>query len=87
MINSNDKEYEKGAAPAGTNKNGQSDSLKEYLDKEPMTQVKPNAGEPTTLKGDPDGHQTTSEGRSRIRTEQASEEYQKKKHTKIENDS
>ncbi len=86
MVNTNDKGYEKGAA-AGTNKNRQSDSLKEYLDKESMTQVKINEGEPTTVKKDPDGHQTTSEGNTRIRTERASEEYQKKKHTKIENDS
>ena len=85
MINSNDKEYEEGAA--GTNKNRQRDSLKEYLDKEPMTRVKIDAGEPTTIKGDPDDFQITSEGQTRISTERASEEYQKWKHIKIENDS
>ena len=84
-MSSNDKGYEEG--DTGTNKNRQSDSLKEYLDKEPMTHVKINAGEPLTVKGDSDDHQTTSEGHTRINTEQASEEYQKNKHTKIENDS
>ena len=84
-MNSNDKGYEEG--DAGTNKNRQNDSLKEYLDKEPMTHVKVNAGEPTNVKGEPDDHKITSGGRTRISTEQASEEYQKKKHTKIENDS
>lgn len=84
-MSSNDKGYEEDAD--GTNKNSQSDSLKEYLDKEPMTQVKINAGQATTVKEDPNGHQITSEGHTRISTERASEEYQKNKHTKIENDS
>jgi hypothetical protein len=85
MMNSNDKGYEEG--DAGTNKNRQNDSLKEYLDKEPMTHVKVNAGEPTNVKGEPDDHKITTRGHTTISTEQASEEYQKKKHTKIENDS
>jgi hypothetical protein len=85
MMSSNDKGYEEG--DAGTNKNRQSDSLKEYLDKEPMTPAKINADEPPTVKGDSDDHQTTSEGHTRISNEQTSEEYQKNKHTKIENDS
>ena len=86
MMSSNDNGYEEGDNV--TNKNRQSDSLKEYLDKEPMTHVKINADEPPAAKGDPDEHQTTtSEGHTRISTEQASEEYQKNKHTKIENDS
>jgi hypothetical protein len=57
------------------------------IDKEPMTPAKINAGEPPTVKGESDDHQTTSEGHTRISNEQASEEYQKNKHTKIENDS
>ncbi|MDN5847775.1 MAG: hypothetical protein L0H53_16040 [Candidatus Nitrosocosmicus sp.] len=85
MRNSNDKGYEDGAA--GTNKNRQIDSLKEYLDKESMSQVEVNAGEPASVKGNPDDNQITSEGHTRISIERASEEYQKKKHTKIENDS
>ena len=85
MKNSNDKGYEEG--DAGANKNRQNDSLKEYLDKEPMTHIKVNTGEATNVKGGPDDHKITSEGHTRINTEQASEEYQKKKHTKIENDS
>ena len=60
MMNSNDKGYEEG--DAGTNKNRQNDSLKEYLDKEPMTHVKVNAGEPTNVKGEPDDHRITSGG-------------------------
>ena len=48
MTNSNDKEYEEGAA--GTNKERKSDPLKEYSDKEPMTPAKINAGEPTAVK-------------------------------------
>ena len=51
MKNSNDKGYEEG--DAGTNKNRQNDSLKEYLDKEPMTHVKVNTGGPTIRKGRP----------------------------------
>jgi hypothetical protein len=67
MMNSDDKGYEQGTS--GTNKERQSDSLKEYLDKEPMTQAKINAAQATTVKEDPDGHQITSEGQSRISTE------------------
>lgn len=85
MMNSNDKGNEEG--DSGTNENRQSDSLQEYLDKEPMTHVKINPGEHPTVKGDLDDHKTTSEGHSRMSTEQASEEYQKNKYTKIENDS
>lgn len=85
MLNSNDKGYEEGAA--GINKDRKSDQLKEYSDKEPMTQAKINAGEPTTGKRDPNDQQITSEGQTGTSTERASEEYQKKKHTKIENDS
>ncbi len=85
MMSSNDKGYEEG--DSGTNKNRQSDSLQEYLDKEPMTRVKINAGKHPTVKGDLDDHKTTSEGHNRMSTEQASEEYQRNKHTKIENDS
>jgi hypothetical protein len=80
-----DKEYEEGAA--GTNKNRQSDPLTEYSDKEPMTPAKLNAGEPTAVKRDPSDQQITSEGLTGTNVEQASEEYQKKRHTKIENDS
>ncbi len=52
-----------------------------------MTRVKINAGKHPTVKGDLDDHKTTSEGHNRMSTEQASEEYQRNKHTKIENDS
>ena len=48
--NLDDKEYEEGVA--GTNKNGQSDPLTEYSDKEPMTPAKINTGEPTAVKRD-----------------------------------
>jgi hypothetical protein len=85
MISSNDKGCEEG--DYGTNKNRQSDSLQEYLDKEPMTQVKINPGEHPTVKGDINDHKAILEGHSRMSTEQASEEYQKNKYTKIENDS
>ncbi|MDQ3084178.1 MAG: hypothetical protein M3Q77_05105 [Thermoproteota archaeon] len=83
--NSNDKEYEEGAA--GTNKNRKSDPLKEYSDKEAMTPAKINAGEPTAVKRDPSDQQITSEGQTGTNTEKASEEYRKKGMTKIENDS
>ncbi len=69
-----DKEYEEGTA--GTNK-----------DREPMTPAKLNAGETTPVKRDPSDQQITSEGQTGTNAEQASEEYQKKRHTKIENDS
>ncbi|MBA2267977.1 MAG: hypothetical protein H0X03_07800 [Nitrosopumilus sp.] len=85
MSNSNDKEYEEGAA--GTNKNRKSDPLKEYSDKEAMTPAKINAGEPTAVKRDPSDQQITSEGQTGTNTEKASEEYRKKGMTKIENDS
>ncbi len=85
MLSSNDKGYEEG--DYGTNKKRQSDSLQEYLEKEPMTHVKINADEHPTVKGDLDDHKTISEGHSRMSTEQASEDYQKNKYTKIENDS
>ncbi|CAN5864653.1 hypothetical protein BH23THE1_BH23THE1_18960 [soil metagenome] len=80
-----DKEYEEGAA--GTNKNRQSNPLTEYSDKEPMTPAKLNAGEPTAVKRDPSDQQIASEGQTGTNAEQASEEYQNKRHTKIENDS
>jgi len=83
--NSNDKEYEEGAA--GTIKNRKSDPLKEYSDKEAMTPAKINAGEPTAVKRDPSDQQITSEGQTGTNTEKASEEYRKKGMTKIENDS
>ncbi len=85
MSNSNDKEYEEGAA--GTNKNRKSDPLKEYSDKEAMTPAKINAGKPTAVKRDPSDQQITSEGQTGTNTEKASEEYRKKGMTKIENDS
>ncbi len=85
MLNTSDKGYE--GDVSGTNKNRQNDSLKDYLDKEPMTQAKIHTEEPTTLKRDHHDHQTTSEDHIRNNTERTSEEYQKKKHTRIENDS
>jgi hypothetical protein len=85
MTNSNDKEYEEGAA--GTNKERKSDPLKEYSDKEPMTPAKINAGEPTAVKRDPSDQSIASEGQTGTNTEQAQEEYRKRGMTKIESDS
>jgi hypothetical protein len=85
MTNSNDKEYEEGAA--GTNKERKSDPLKEYSDKEPMTPAKINAGEPTAVKRDPSDQNIASEGQTGTNTEQAQEEYRKRGMTKIESDS
>jgi hypothetical protein len=85
MTNSNDKEYEEGAA--GTNKERKSDPLKEYSDKEPMTPAKINAGEPTAVKRDSNDQQIASEGQTGTNTQEAQEEYRKRGMTKIENDS
>ncbi|WP_458720763.1 hypothetical protein [Candidatus Nitrosocosmicus sp. R] len=80
-----DKEYEEGAA--GTNKKRESDPLTEYSDKEPMTPAKLNAREPMAVKRDPNDQQITSKGQTGTNAQQTSEEYQKEKYTKIENDS
>jgi hypothetical protein len=80
-----DKEYEE--STAGTNKNRGSDPLTKYSDKEPMTPAKLNAGEPMAVKRDPSDQQITSKGQTGTNAQQASEEYQKEKYTKIENDS
>ena len=80
-----DKEYKEGAA--GTNKNRESDPLTEYSDKGPMTPAKLNAREPMAVKRDPSDQQITSKGQTETNAQQASEEYQKEKYTKIENDS
>ena len=80
-----DKEYEEGVA--GTNKNRESNSLTGYSDKEPMTPAKLNAGEPMAVKRDPGDQKITSKGQTGTNAQQASEEYQKNRYTKIENDS
>jgi hypothetical protein len=80
-----DKEYEE--STAGTNKNRGSDPLTKYSDKEPMAPAKLNAGEPMAVKRDSSDQQITSKGQTGTNAQQASEEYQKEKYTKIENDS
>jgi hypothetical protein len=85
MTNSNDKEYEEGAA--GTNKERKSDPLKEYSDKEPMTPAKINAGQPTAVKRDPSDQKITSEGQTGTNTQEAQEEYRKRGMTKVDSDS
>ena len=82
LENSTDKEYEEGVA--GTNKNRQSDPLKEYSDKEPMTPAKLNAGEPTAVKRDPSDQQITSEGQTGTNTDTAAEQYRKRGMTKVD---
>ena len=52
-----------------------------------MTPAKLNAGEPMAVKRDPSDQQITSKGQTGTNAQQASEEYQKEKYTKIENDS
>ena len=79
-----DKEYEEGVA--GTNKNRESNSLMEYSDNEPMTSAKLNM-ENTWQSKEPSDRQINSEDKTRTSTEQASKEYQKKRYTRIENDS
>lgn len=83
-VTSPDKEYEEGTA--GTNKNIQSDPLKEYLDKEAMTPAKINAGEPTAVKRDPNDQKITSEGQTGTDTQEAQEEYRKRGMTKVDSD-
>jgi hypothetical protein len=85
MTNSDDKEYEEGAA--GTNKERKSDPLKEYSDKEPMTPAKINAGQPTAVKRDPSDQKITSEGQTGTNTQEAQEEYRKRGMTKVDSDS
>ncbi len=80
--NSNDR----CTSTAGTNKNRQSDPLTEYLDKEPMTPAKINAGEPTAVKRDPTDQQITLEGQTGTNTQEAQEEYRKRGMTKMESD-
>ncbi|VFJ15150.1 hypothetical protein [Candidatus Nitrosocosmicus franklandus] len=80
-----DREYEEGAA--GTNKNRNSDPLKEYSDKEPMTPAKLNEGEPTAVKRDSSDQNITSTGQTGTESPEAQEEYRKRGMTKIENDS
>lgn len=75
------REYEEGAA--GTNKDRKSDPLKEYLDKEPMTPAKINAGEPTAVQRDSNDQQITSEGQTGTNTSEAQEEYRKRGMTKV----
>ena len=48
MTNSNDREYEEGAA--GTNTNRKTNPVKECKEKEAMTPAKINSGEPTAVK-------------------------------------
>lgn len=52
-----------------------------------MTPAKIGAGEPTTVKRDPNDQNTTSEGQTRTNTSEAQEEYRKQGMTKVENDS
>lgn len=85
MTNSNDREYEEGAA--GTNKERKSDPLTEYSDKEPMTPAKLDSGEPTAVKRDPSDQKITSEGDTGTNTAEAQEEYRKRGMTKVENNS
>jgi len=84
-VDSTDKEYEE--AVAGTNKQRQSDPLKEFSDKEPMTPAKLNAGEPTAVKRDPSDQKITSEGQTGTNTDTAAEQYRKRGMTKVESDS
>ena len=52
-----------------------------------MTPAKLNAGEPMAVKRDPGDQKITSKGKTGTNAQQASEEYQKNRYTKIENDS
>ena len=71
---------------AGTNKNRQSDPLTEYLDKEPMTPAKINAGEPTAVKRYSSDQKITLEGQTGTNTQEAQEEYRKRGMTKMDSD-
>ena len=80
-VNSINKEY---GGVAGTNKNRQSDPLKEFLDKEPMTSAKLNTSEPTAVKRDLSDQKITSGGQTGTDTPEAQEEYRKRGMTKVD---
>lgn len=83
--NNSDREYEEGTA--GTNRNRQSDPLKEFGDKEAMTPAKINEHEPTAVHRDSSDQKITSEGQTGTNNESADEQYRKRGMTKVDSTS
>jgi len=76
LTNSNDAEYEEGAA--GTKADKKKDPLNEYDEKEPMSPAKIKEHEPTAVRRDPSDQRIVEPGQSGASSEEAAEIARKK---------